>query len=216
MFTGIIQTIGEIRSIEMHGTDARYVVACGGLDMAEVKIGDSIATQGVCLTAIEVGADYFAADVSAETLSRTTFAHIRSGSAVNLELSVTPTTRLGGHLVSGHVDATGKVIDRCSDGRSERFVIEAPTSLVKYIAEKGSVCIDGVSLTVNSVTGTCFDLNIVPHTLDVTTMGQLQSGSEVNLEVDVVARYLERLMLGDKAAESGGMTESFLKQHGFA
>lgn len=216
MFTGIIQTVGEIRSLEMRGSDARYVIGTGDLDMADIQIGDSIATAGVCLTAIELGPDYFAADVSAETLSRTTFAGLRSGSAVNLELSVTPTTRLGGHMVSGHVDGIGKVVDRSSDGRSERFVIEVPKVLARYIAEKGSICIDGISLTVNGVEGRRFDLNIVPHTLEVTTMGQLNTGSEVNLEVDVVARYLERLMLGDKAAESGGITESFLNKSGFA
>lgn len=216
MFTGIIQTVGEIRSLEMRGSDARYVIGTGDLDMADIQIGDSIATAGVCLTAIELGPDYFAADVSAETLSRTTFAGLRSGSAVNLELSVTPTTRLGGHMVSGHVDGIGTVVDRSSDGRSERFVIEAPKVLARYIAEKGSICIDGISLTVNGVEGRRFDLNIVPHTLEVTTMGQLNTGSEVNLEVDVVARYLERLMLGDKAAESGGITESFLNKSGFA
>lgn len=216
MFTGIIQTVGEIRSLEMRGSDARYVIGTGDLDMADIQIGDSIATAGVCLTAIELGPDYFAADVSAETLSRTTFAGLRSGSAVNLELSVTPTTRLGGHMVSGHVDGIGTVVDRSSDGRSERFVIEVPKVLARYIAEKGSICIDGISLTVNGVEGCRFDLNIVPHTLEVTTMGQLNTGSEVNLEVDVVARYLERLMLGDKAAESGGITESFLNKSGFA
>lgn len=216
MFTGIIQTVGEIRSLEMRGSDARYVLGTGDLDMADIQIGDSIATAGVCLTAIELGPDYFAADVSAETLSRTTFAGLRSGSAVNLELSVTPTTRLGGHMVSGHVDGIGTVVDRSSDGRSERFVIEAPKVLARYIAEKGSICIDGISLTVNGVEGRRFDLNIVPHTLEVTTMGQLNTDSEVNLEVDVVARYLERLMLGDKAAESGGITESFLNKSGFA
>lgn len=216
MFTGIIQTVGEIQSLEMHGSDARYVIGTGDLDVADIQIGDSIATAGVCLTAIELGSNYFAADVSGETLSRTTFASLRSGSPVNLELSVTPTARLGGHMVSGHVDGIGKVVNRSSDGHSERFIIEAPKVLARYIAEKGSICIDGISLTVNGVQGCQFDLNIVPHTLQVTTMGQLQAGSEVNLEVDVVARYLERLMLGDKAAESGGITESFLKQNGFA
>ena len=131
-------------------------------------------------------------------------------------MSVTPTTRLGGHMVSGHVDGIGEVIDRSSDGRSERFVIKAPDELAKYIAEKGSICIDGISLTVNGIAGSQFDLNIVPHTLSVTTMGNLQAGSTVNLEVDVVARYLERLMLGDNAASTGGITEGFLKEHGFA
>ena len=215
MFTGIIQAVGDIRQIEQRGTDARYVIGTGELELSDVQIGDSIATQGVCLTAIEFGNDYYAADVSGETLSRTTFGQLVKGSAVNLEMSVTPTTRLGGHMVSGHVDGIGEVIDRSSDGRSERFVIKAPDELAKYIAEKGSICIDGISLTVNGIAGSQFDLNIVPHTLSVTTMGNLQAGSTVNLEVDVVARYLERLMLGDNAASTGGITEGFLKEHGF-
>ena len=216
MFTGIIQAVGRIQQVEHRGADASYVIGTGDLDMSDVQIGDSIATQGVCLTAVEYGSDFYVADVSGETLSRTTFGQLKPGAPVNLEKSVTPTTRLGGHLVSGHVDGIGEVVDRSSDGRSERFVIRAPVSLAKYIAEKGSICVDGISLTVNGVAGSQFDLNIVPHTLGVTTMGELQPGDRVNLEVDVVARYLERLMLGDTAAQSGGITEGFLKEHGFA
>ena len=216
MFTGIIQAIGEIQQIDQRGADARYVIGTGTLDMSDVQIGDSIAAQGVCLTAIEFGSDFYAADVSGETLSRTTFGGLKPGSAVNLEKSVTPTTRLGGHLVSGHVDGIGEVVNRSSDGRSERFVIRAPDELARYIAEKGSICVDGISLTVNGIAGSQFDLNIVPHTLTVTTLGELQAGAQVNLEVDVVARYLERLMQGDKAAQAGGITEGFLKEHGFA
>lgn len=204
MFTGIIQAIGEIRSIESRGTDALYIIGAGGLDMSDVKAGDSIACQGVCLTAIESGADYYTADISGETLSRTTLGKLKSGRGVNLEKSVTPATRLGGHMVSGHVDGTGRVISRSPDGRSERFVVEAPAGLAKYIAEKGSICVDGISLTVNGVEDNRFDLNIIPHTLQVTTMGSLNNGDEVNLEVDVVARYLERLMYGDKAATTAG------------
>lgn len=215
MFTGIIQSVGQIRSIEMRGRDASYVIGTGELDMSDVKSGDSIACQGVCLTAIEYGDDFYTADVSGETLSRTTFGHLKTGSAVNLEKSVTPSSRLGGHMVSGHVDGVGRVLGRSSDGRSERFVIEAPAELAKYIAEKGSITVDGISLTVNGVEGQRFDLNIVPHTLQVTTMGILQAGHTVNLEVDVVARYLERLMLGDQAADSGEITEGFLKENGF-
>ena len=217
MFTGIIQAVGGIRQIERQGTDARYIIDTGDLDMSDVQIGDSIATQGVCLTAIECGQDFYAADVSGETLSRTTLGALTSGSKVNLEKSVTPTTRLGGHLVSGHVDGVGEVVHRSSDGRSERFVIKAPDQLARYIAEKGSICVDGISLTVNGVAGSQFDLNIVPHTLSVTTLGNLQVGQHVNLEVDVVARYLERLMQGEAAAtNTAGITEGFLKEHGFA
>ena len=217
MFTGIIQGIGEIRSMEMRGDDARVVVGLGSLAMTELQIGDSIATQGVCLTVVELGTDCFAADVSAETLSCTTFAELRSGAPVNLELSVTASTRLGGHMVSGHVDGVARVLERTADGRSERFLIQAPAQLAKYIAEKGSVCIDGISLTVNKVDGACFDLNIVPHTLTATTMGRLQANSKVNLEVDVVARYLERLMSvgADTNTDMGNIDESFLQRHGF-
>ena len=160
MFTGIIQAVGRIQQVEHRGADASYVIGTGDLDMSDVQIGDSIATQGVCLTAVEYGSDFYVADVSGETLSRTTFGQLKPGVPVNLEKSVTPTTRLGGHLVSGHVDGIGEVVDRSSDGRSERFVIRAPVSLAKYIAEKGSICVDGISLTVNGVAGSQFDLNI--------------------------------------------------------
>ena len=194
MFTGIIQAVGEIREIKSHGADARYVIATGGLAMADVAIGDSIACQGVCLTAIACGADFYAADVSAETLACTTLRDMVKGSAVNLEKSLTPTTRLGGHIVSGHVDGVGKVISRRQAGRSVHFVIEAPPPLVGYIAAKGSICMDGISLTVNAVTGNRFEVNIVPHTLQATTMDALQAGQAVNLEADVVARYIERLL----------------------
>ncbi len=199
MFTGIIQAVGEIRSIEFRGADARYVIGTGELDMSDVRVGDSIACQGVCLTAIESGTDYYVADLSGETLSRTTLGKLKSSQAVNLEKSVTPVTRLGGHMVSGHVDGTGRVVKRNPEGRSERFTIEAPTRLAKYIAERGSICVDGISLTINGVADNRFDLNLVPHTLKVTTIRNLGEGDEVNLEVDVVARYLERLMYGEQA-----------------
>lgn len=199
MFTGIIQATGEIQRIERHAADARYVIASNELDMSDVRVGDSIATHGVCLTAVAVGVDYYAADVSGETLSRTTFSSLTPGAPVNLEKSVTPTTRLGGHLVSGHVDGVGAVT-RCSDdSRSRRLTLEAPCGLARYIAVKGSICVDGVSLTVNEVSANCFGLNIVPHTLSVTTLGRLKVGDAVNLEVDIIARYLERLMQHDAA-----------------
>jgi riboflavin synthase len=170
----------------------------------------------VCLTAITFDAASFTADVSGETLSRTTLGELTVGARVNLEKALTPTTRLGGHLVSGHVDGVGEVVKRWSDGRSERFVIRAPADLAKYIAEKGSICVDGISLTVNSVSGAEFELNIVPHTLSATTMGDFAAGRKINLEVDIIARYLERLLLGERAAEAGqGITEAFLVEHGF-
>lgn len=216
MFTGIIQAIGRIAQIESKGGDCRLIIETGKLPLAGVNPGDSIAVSGVCLTAIELGSRYFCADVSCETLSRTTLGEAKPGTAVNLELALTPSTRLGGHIVSGHVDGVGSVVERKADARSVRFQIEAPANLAKYIAEKGSICVDGVSLTVNRVDGGCFDLNIVPHTLAETTLNEFLPGRRVNLEVDILARYLERLMLGDQAAEpTGGVTQELLAQAGF-
>jgi len=216
MFTGIIQAVGRIDNIEAKGGDCRLRIETGKLPLAGVALGDSIAVSGVCLTAIELGEKHFGADVSRETLSRTTLTDLKPGSRVNLELALTPMTRLGGHIVSGHVDGVGEVVERRADARSVRFVIEAPAPLAKYIAEKGSICVDGVSLTVNGVDGNRFDLNIVPHTLAETTMDEFQPGRRVNLEVDLLARYLERLMLGDKAAQTtGGVTEALLAKAGF-
>lgn len=216
MFTGIIQAVGSIQSRNMRGGDARLAINTGVLDMSQVNLGDSIAVNGVCLTATEFTDNSFTADVSSESLSRTTLGDLKEGSRVNLELALTPTTHLGGHLVSGHVDGVGEVIKRWSDARSERFLIRAPESLAKYIAEKGSICVDGISLTVNGVDGDEFDLNIVPHTLEMTTMGNFESGQRVNLEVDIIARYLERLLLGEKAADKeSNISMAFLEEHGF-
>jgi len=218
MFTGIIQSIGEIAAIEPKGDDVRVRVLTHELDLADVQLGDSIAVNGVCLTAVELPGDGFWADVSGETLSVTTFKSLTVGTKANLEKALTPTTRLGGHLVSGHVDGIGKVVERYNDGRSVRFHIQTPDEMAKYIAEKGSVCVDGISLTVNAVKGTVFELNIVPHTLQETTMGQFKVGTAVNLEVDIIARYLERLILGDKAADvkTSGISMDMLGEHGFA
>lgn len=215
MFTGIILAVGHISKIEPQGGDVRLTVATGKLPMDKTQLGDSIAVNGVCLTAVALDANHFCADVSRETLSRTTLGAAKTGTAVNLEPALTPTTRLGGHIVSGHVDGVGALISRHADGRSERFVLEAPAGLAKYIAEKGSICVDGISLTVNSVDGARFGLNIVPHTLIETTLGEMRPGQSVNLEVDIIARYLERLLLGDKAAASSGVTLELLKQSGF-
>jgi riboflavin synthase len=216
MFTGIVQAIGSIVRIEPRGGDCRLTVATGALPIADAALGDSIAVMGVCLTAVELGTQQFAADVSRETLSRTVLGELRPGAPVNLELALMPSSRLGGHIVSGHVDGIGAVIERRSDGRSERFTIEAPAALAKYIAEKGSICVDGVSLTVNGVERARFSLNIVPHTLAQTTLDSYRPGRRVNLEVDLLARYLERLMLGEKAAAChGGVTVDLLTQTGF-
>ncbi|MEK7990755.1 MAG: riboflavin synthase [Thiotrichaceae bacterium] len=218
MFTGIIQAFGKIQQIQATGVDARFQIHTGHSFLDGVQLGDSIAVNGVCLTATELNYDNFWADVSGETLQRTTFAHLKINDAANLEKALTPQTHLGGHIVSGHVDGVGTLIERYNDGRSVRLAIQAPDILAKYIAEKGSICVDGISLTVNLVKGAVFELNIVPHTLEKTTLGNMQIGHEVNLEVDVIARYLERLMLGDKAANpnANNMTEAFLQQNGFA
>lgn len=216
MFTGIIQSVGKIAALEVRGGDARVRIDCGKLDMSEVNTGDSIAVSGVCLTVVEHSAMGFSADVSAETLLRTTLGRLHTGDAVNLEKSLTLSTPLGGHLVSGHVDGVGMVVNRREAARSVQFRIKAPDALAKYVAEKGSVCVDGVSLTVNAIHGAEFEVNIIPHTLAETTLGVITANSEVNIEVDVVARYLERLMLGERAAQSGSeITREFLAQHGF-
>ena len=217
MFTGIIEAIGAIARIEPKGGDARILINTGKLDLSDVKLGDSIAVNGVCLTAVELPGDGFWADVSGETLTRTRFADIKEGSRVNLEKALTPTTRLGGHLVSGHVDGIGEVVERSPAGRSIRFRIRAADELARYIAEKGSICVDGISLTVNAVDGAVFELNIVPHTLLETIMDDYQVGTQVNLEVDIIARYLERMLLGDEAAKAGagGISAAMLAEHGF-
>jgi riboflavin synthase len=216
MFTGIIQAIGRVTAIHRHGGDAAFRFTGESLDLQNVQPGDSIAVNGVCLTAIDPDRSGFSADLSGETLSRTTLGRLNVNDRVNLELALTPSSRLGGHLVSGHVDGIGTVQERHPEARSVRFRIKAPEPLAKYIAEKGSICVDGVSLTVNGVQGAVFDLNIVPHTLQVTTLNGLQVGHTVNLEVDQIARYLERLLQGEAAAQPGTpITHSFLAEHGY-
>jgi riboflavin synthase len=217
MFTGIIQAVGSVRALEARGGDVRLTVGTGKLEMGDVAPGDSVAVNGVCLTAVALDGPQFSADVSRETLSLTTLGDLRAGSRVNLEKALTLSTPLGGHLVSGHVDGMGEVLERRRDARSWRFVIRAPAELARYIAHKGSICVDGTSLTVNQVSGREFDLNIVPHTMDETIIGDYVPGTKLNLEVDLVARYLERLVLGDKAADpqSPGITAEYLAEHGF-
>jgi len=219
MFTGIIQAVGSIASLQQRGGDMRLCLHAGKLPMADVNLGDSIAVSGVCLTVIEKSAGGFCADVSGETLRHTMIGSLGAGDAVNLEKALTLETRLGGHLVSGHVDGLGTVTARREDSRSVQFLVEVPAELARYIAVKGSICVDGVSLTVNAVDGAVFELNIVPHTLAETTMHTYQSGRQVNLEVDLVARYLERLLLGDRAAQTGGggeISREMLESCGFA
>lgn len=202
MFTGIIAAIGTLDNSERRGGDVRLSICTDALDLGDVRVGDSIAVNGVCLTAVAVSGDGFIADVSVETLNSTTIGFWSRGARLNLEKALTPSARLGGHLVSGHVDGLGEVISRHPDARSERFRLRAPVGLARYIAHKGSIAVDGVSLTVNAVAGAEFELNIVPHTIAHTIMADYQPGLRVNLEVDVIARYLERLLLGERAAEA--------------
>lgn len=194
MFTGIVQTIGKITALEQHGGDVRLQIESDDLKSPSIGIGDSIAVNGCCLTVIEKYAAGFSADASRETLVLTTLGGLKVGASVNLETSLTLAAPLGGHLVLGHVDGIGKVKTRHEDARSVRFDIEVPTELVRYIARKGSVCVDGVSLTVNGVQDKIFDVNIIPHTLENTILRHWRPGTRVNLEVDLLARYLERLL----------------------
>ncbi|MBF6058049.1 MULTISPECIES: riboflavin synthase [Thiomicrorhabdus] len=215
MFTGIIQAEGQIEKIEPRDGDWKVTIGVGKLDMSDVEIGDSIAASGICLTAIEFGKDYYVADVSGETLEVTMAKFWEIGTPVNLEKALRLQDRLGGHLVSGHVDGVGTVVSIQQDGRSWRYELEAPKSLCRYIAAKGSICINGISLTVNKVDGCKFDVNIVPHTRQETTIKHLQVGSKVNLEVDLLARYLERMMTAPQDEKASAITPEFLEQNGF-
>lgn len=219
MFTGIIQAVGTLADIQNQGGDMALHIHTGKLDLSSAQLGDSIAVNGVCLTAVTLSESGFSADVSRETLSLTSLGVLAKGSQVNLEKALTLQTPLGGHLVSGHVDGLGEVVARRNDGRSEWFQLAAPAELAKYIAAKGSITIDGVSLTVNRVDGVHFEINIVPHTLEETIIGHYQAGTKVNLEVDVIARYLERLIQGGATThlpQAHTLTEAFLAENGFA
>jgi riboflavin synthase len=193
MFTGIVQAVGRIAVRETRGSDARLVIDAGALDLADVGLGDSIAVAGVCLTVVAIDGARWTADVSAETLALTTLGALAVGDGVNLEKALRLADRLGGHLVSGHVDGVGHVVAVEDDGGSQRWTFRVPAPLARYIAAKGSICVDGVSLTVNSVAPDAFGITLIPHTLAVTTFGARTKGDPVNLEVDLVARYLERL-----------------------
>jgi riboflavin synthase len=193
MFTGIVQGVGTVREIVPRDGDVTIVFDTGDVTLDDVPTGGSIAVNGVCLTATSRDGASFAADVSRETLSLTTLGRWRVGTRVNVEKALLAGQALGGHYVTGHVDGLGEVVSRHDDARSVRMAFRVPRELARYVARKGSICIDGVSLTVNGVDGDRFDVNLVPHTLDVTTLGALQSGGLVNLEVDIIARYVERM-----------------------
>jgi riboflavin synthase len=194
VFTGIVQDVGRVLSCQPRGGDVRLTIRCERLDLSTAKVGDSLCVQGCCLTAIELRGRTFAADLSRETLALTTLADLQPGDPVNLEPALRAGDPLGGHLVSGHIDGVARVTAVSSDARSRRLTIEANAALARFLAPKGSIAVDGVSLTVNEVTGSSFGVNIIPHTQSSTTLGQLAVGARVNLEVDQVARYIHRLM----------------------
>src|SRR5690625_2697797 len=213
MFTGFVEAMGKVQNLTPKGEDIILDIHTGDLDLGDVKLGDSIAVNGVCLTVTSLPGQGFTADASAETLRKTSLGSLSQGSPVNLEKALTPTTRLG-----GHVDGLGEVVAMYDEARATVIDIKAPDNLAKYIAKKGSITVDGISLTTNEVKGAVFSLTIIPHTKEVTTIGTWRVGSKVNLEVDLIARYLERLLLGDKAAEpeaETGITLSFLAENGF-
>lgn len=193
MFTGIIQGIGIVARIDPRGGDLRIFIETQQMDLSDVAIGDSIAVSGACLTAVERNDATFAVDVSNETLSLTTLGSLRAGDAVNLEKALRLSDRLGGHLVAGHVDGVGRIVSIEPDARSQRWTIEAPPALARYTATKGSICVDGISLTVNDIENARFSVNLIPHTIEATTFSRRKVGNAVNLEVDMMARYAERL-----------------------
>ena len=219
MFTGIIESVGTISSIKRGKDSCRITISTNTLDMSDVKLGDSIATNGVCLTVVDMGENYYSADVSAETMKLTGFADYANGSKVNLEKAMQVGGRLGGHIVSGHVDGMGQIKEVIDHVEYIEVWVTAPDELARYIAHKGSITVDGVSLTVNQVDGADFMLWIIPHTLKETVIGHYKPGTQVNLEVDLIARYLERLVMGDQAAQKqsqkSGITQAFLAENGY-
>lgn len=212
MFTGIIKAKGSITAMQQQGGDVRMTVSSDGLPWSDFEIGESISVNGVCLTAVALNDNGFDTDVSVETLDVTALGDLTTGSDVNLEPALGVGERLGGHLVSGHVDCVGSVTSRSADARSIRLTIEIPAEFSRYIAKKGSVCVDGVSLTINEVSGNTFESNIIPHTADTTIIDGYAVGTAVNVEVDMLARYIERLL----GKDDDGISLEFLKAHGYA
>lgn len=221
MFTGIIEALGEVTSLQFRDKEWRLEISSKSLDFSDVVLGDSIAVNGVCLTVTRLDRHLFEADVSNETMQHTTLKGLKQGSLANLEKALTPTKRLGGHIVSGHVDGVGELVSMRPDGASVRMDFKVPNELAKYIAQKGSICIDGISLTVNTVKGAVFSINVIPHTQTETIIQNYRQGQKVNLEVDLISRYLERLMLGESAADENAqegaskLTRAFLAEQGF-
>jgi riboflavin synthase len=217
MFTGLVEAVGSVVSIENKGGESRMNFASASIGLSDAQLGDSIAINGVCLTVVSKTDQQFAADVSAETLACTTLGALQPGSRVNLERALLPTTRLGGHMVSGHVDGVAHVASIKPQDESIIISFEVPSQLSKYIASKGSICVDGVSLTTNVVSDSGFEVNIIPHTQQQTIIGDYKQGSKVNIEVDVVSRYLERLLQGGSAnqAQASNISREFLASQGF-
>jgi riboflavin synthase len=211
VFTGIVEAIGKITSLQKKGGDYQVTVNSGDLDLSDVKLGDSIATSGVCLTVVELSSNGYVADVSNETIKHTGFAHYKDGQSVNLEKAMLPTTRFGGHMVSGHVDTVAKLTRVVNNGRAIDLWFDLPKEIAKYVVKKGSITIDGVSLTVNEVEAQQFKLTIVPHTSEQTTLEKLTVGAAVNVEVDIIARYVERLV----SKSDDGVTMGLLAKSGF-
>ena len=218
MFTGIIEAVGTVSRLESRGGDMRVTIRSSKLDLGDVKLGDSIAVNGICLTAVALPGDGFVADVAGETLKRSGCVDLKVGSRVNLEKALTPTTRLGGHLVSGHVDAIASVLEKRPVGDFVQFTFGVPAGMGKYIIEKGSIAIDGTSLTVNSCDDKTFSIVVIPHTLQVTILGSAQEGSSVNIEVDLIGKYVEKLLQADPGngkGAPGAINPEFLAKRGF-
>ena len=215
MFTGIIEATGTLKSIQRQGADISVIIESASLDFSDVKLGDSIASNGVCLTVTKLGVKQFSADVSSETLAHTQFGQYQTGQLINLEKAMLPTTRMGGHLVSGHVDGISQVTHIEQTGRAWHIWVALPKAFAHYIAAKGSITIDGISLTVNELTAEAFRLTIVPHTAEQTTISLLKPGSKVHFEVDLIARYLERLLSKDTSGKTSGVSMALLAQRGF-
>ncbi len=218
MFTGIIESVGQVKAMQPVGGDIRLIVEANDLDFSDISLGDSIASNGICLTVVDLGSNYYAVDVSRETIARTALQDLKAGDIVNLEKAMLPTTRFGGHIVSGHVDGVGVVSKLQQDARSIYIEIEIPPELAHYTATKGSITLDGISLTTNLVRDNIVCLNIIPHTAKMTNIAKhWLVGDKVNVEVDLVARYLERLLnkTSDNSTTSNPITESFLADNGF-
>lgn len=217
MFTGIIEAVGRLRAINSSGDGARVVIDTATLDLSDVKLGDSIATNGICLTVVAVDGASFSADVSSETLTRTGLASYQMGDSVNLEKAMLPTTRFGGHMVSGHVDGISEITSIEHKGNSIDYWLTMPEDLAPYIAEKGSITIDGTSLTVNGLSDDKFRITIVPHTTEQTIISKYQTGTKVNIEVDLIARYIERLLTKQtpQTQQESGVTHALLARSGF-